>query len=336
MAQPGAVLENRRATARRESAFSRRAGRPACAAARTPSRDRDRKTRSPRRTEGRSWCRRGTARPRRRAMRCRQARNRAPQRHSRTARRRRAPSSRARARTGTGAIAASACRACRARSPASRATARGRDECTSWGVTASCSIASGVNLPSGVSAVRSFAPPLKNPGAPHSSTLMCAIAWQMIASVLPHIAARPSEFAAVPVNTKKTSHSVSNRSRIATRQPRSSRRRRRPARDPRWPRPARPRPRGTRPTSCRWRIAGPVPRLDLRLLRAVHCLSQGGAVRAWYGPALLTLRRSQCSLFDVGAAPTATPPANPRDRCRPPAPCPAARRPCRRPAARRD
>ena len=68
------------------------------------------------------------------------------------------------------------------------ASARGRDECSSCGVTASASTASGVSLACGVSAVSSLAPPLKNSGAPHSSTLMCAIAWQTIASVLRQIA----------------------------------------------------------------------------------------------------------------------------------------------------
>jgi hypothetical protein len=95
------------------------------------------------------------------------------------------------------------------------ATTDGRDECTSCGVTASFSIMSIVSFASGVSAVRSLAPPLKKPGAPHSSTLMCALALHTIASLLRAIAARPSELAAVPVNTKNTSHSVSKSSRIA-------------------------------------------------------------------------------------------------------------------------
>ncbi len=96
------------------------------------------------------------------------------------------------------------------------ATTDGRDECTSWGVTASFSIISIVILASGVSAVSSLAPPLKKPGAPHSSTLMWALVLQTIASVLRTIEARPIEFAAVPVNTKNTSHSVPNSSRIAS------------------------------------------------------------------------------------------------------------------------
>ena len=81
-------------------------------------------------------------------------------------------------------------------------SARGRDECSSCGVTAAPMTASGVSFASGVSTVSSVAPPLMNPGAPHSSTLMCAIAWQTIASVLRQIDASASEFAAVPLNTK--------------------------------------------------------------------------------------------------------------------------------------
>ncbi len=80
--------------------------------------------------------------------------------------------------------------------------ARGRDACSSCGVTARAATASGVSFACGVSTASSFAPPLKNSGAPHSSTLTCAKAWQTTASVLRQIADSASEFAAVPLNTK--------------------------------------------------------------------------------------------------------------------------------------
>src|SRR4030095_1286401 len=62
----------------------------------------------------------------------------------------------------------------------------------------------------------SLAPPLKNPGALHSSTLTCEFAWQTTASVLRQIAASASEFAAVPLNTSSTTASASNTRRIAS------------------------------------------------------------------------------------------------------------------------
>jgi hypothetical protein len=83
-------------------------------------------------------------------------------------------------------------------------------------VTAAASTESRVSFACGGSTVSSLAPPLMNSGAPHSSTLMCAIAWQTIASVLRQIAASASELAAVPLNTKNTSHAVSNNCAIAS------------------------------------------------------------------------------------------------------------------------
>ena len=55
-----------------------------------------------------------------------------------------------------------------------------------------------------------------NSGAPHSSTLTCAKAWQSTASVLRQIAAKASAFAAVPLNTKYTGTSASKTLRTAS------------------------------------------------------------------------------------------------------------------------
>jgi len=41
-----------------------------------------------------------------------------------------------------------------------------------------------------------------NSVAPHSSTLTCALAWQIAASVFLHSAASASAFAAVPLKTR--------------------------------------------------------------------------------------------------------------------------------------
>src|SRR5687767_5490884 len=95
-------------------------------------------------------------------------------------------------------------------------SARGRELCSSCGVTARATTASGVTFACGVSTPRSFAPPLKNSVAPHSSTLTCANAWQITASVLRQMADRPSAFAAVPLKTRNTSASASNTRRMAS------------------------------------------------------------------------------------------------------------------------
>ncbi|CAH0441904.1 hypothetical protein LMG9673_02715 [Ralstonia pseudosolanacearum] len=78
----------------------------------------------------------------------------------------------------------------------------------------SASTASGVNLPSAPAAVSSLEPLEKNSGPPHSSVSMCASSWQMTEWYDWHSADSASELAAVPLKTKKTSQSVSNRSRM--------------------------------------------------------------------------------------------------------------------------
>lgn len=53
----------------------------------------------------------------------------------------------------------------------------------------------------------------KNSGAPHSSVSIWACWWQMMLWYDWHREASTREFAAVPLNTKKTSQSVSKNSR---------------------------------------------------------------------------------------------------------------------------
>ncbi|MNE86144.1 hypothetical protein D3C81_1613090 [compost metagenome] len=78
----------------------------------------------------------------------------------------------------------------------------------------SASIASGVSLPFPPGAVSSLEPLEKNSGPPHSSVSICASSWQITEWYDWHSADSASEFAAVPLNTKNTSQSVWNRSRM--------------------------------------------------------------------------------------------------------------------------
>src|SRR5258708_1625220 len=85
----------------------------------------------------------------------------------------------------------------------------------SWGLVASSLIEAGVILPSCELATRSLEPFEKNSGAPHSSVST----WEVSAQITPwydwQSEASASEFAAVPLKTKKTSQSVSKSARNA-------------------------------------------------------------------------------------------------------------------------
>src|SRR5580658_1464811 len=70
--------------------------------------------------------------------------------------------------------------------------------------------AAGVSFPSLVSATRSLEPLEKNSGAPHSSVSTWADWQQMTAWYDWQSEASTRELAAVPLNAKKTSQSVSN------------------------------------------------------------------------------------------------------------------------------
>ena len=69
------------------------------------------------------------------------------------------------------------------------------------------------SFPWGPASVSTFVPFEKNSGAPHSSVSTCAVSWQRIEWYDWHVDASASEFAAVPLNAKKTSQSVSKISR---------------------------------------------------------------------------------------------------------------------------
>jgi hypothetical protein len=57
-------------------------------------------------------------------------------------------------------------------------------------------------------------PPVKNSGAPHSSVSTCETSWQMTLWWLRQNWASASALAAVPLKTKKTSHSAARSSRM--------------------------------------------------------------------------------------------------------------------------
>ena len=76
----------------------------------------------------------------------------------------------------------------------------GLDACSSPIATTRVSTSSGVSLPSGVGTVSSLIPPSAS-GAPHSSTLRCALSAQINACCGRSIAASPTTLAPVPLNT---------------------------------------------------------------------------------------------------------------------------------------
>ncbi len=80
------------------------------------------------------------------------------------------------------------------------ATTNGCARCWSPQPQAWVSISSGVSLPSGVSTVSSFRPPIFS-GAPHSSTLMCALAVAMTEPQRSDMAVRATTLAPVPLKT---------------------------------------------------------------------------------------------------------------------------------------
>src|SRR6266567_5616955 len=85
----------------------------------------------------------------------------------------------------------------------------------SWRLVASSWMESGVILPSSECATRSFDPLEKNSGAPHSSVSTCEVSAQITPWYAWQSEASASEFAAVPLKTKKMSQSVSNNARKA-------------------------------------------------------------------------------------------------------------------------
>ena len=87
-------------------------------------------------------------------------------------------------------------------------------KCRSVRRRATPSMAFGSILPFAPGNSNTLLPFAKNSGAPHSAVSMCACSWHKMLLYDWQIAASDSEFAAVPLNTKNTSHFVSNRSRI--------------------------------------------------------------------------------------------------------------------------
>ncbi len=83
-------------------------------------------------------------------------------------------------------------------------TTCGMARCSSSQPYAWRSISSGVSLPSGVGTVSSFRPPTRS-GAPHSSTLMCALSAQITAPQRSVTAWRATTLAPVPLNTGNAS-----------------------------------------------------------------------------------------------------------------------------------